>query len=196
MNRTRIVRWLRVLLPLAALAILSTMFLFSRQPGTEPRIPYAEVDAENMARGPRVIAPEYAGVTSDGARISLKAGQATPGNDGSDGNASDLRLDWRRPDGLNADLTAPDAVLTDGLIGLRGGVRMTLSSGWTLETPMMDAATDRSRLAAGDGVDARAPFGSITAENMELLPEGGAAADADEAAVLNFSGDVRLIYQP
>ena len=61
---------------------------------------------------------------------------------------------------------------------------------------MMDAATDRSRLAAGDGVDARAPFGRITAENMELLPEGGAAADTDEAAVLNFSGDVRLIYQP
>ncbi|MFD2813479.1 hypothetical protein ACFSYD_00970 [Paracoccus aerius] len=30
MNRTRVVRWLRVLLPLAALAMLSTLFLFSR----------------------------------------------------------------------------------------------------------------------------------------------------------------------
>lgn len=198
MNRTRIVRWLRVLLPLIALAMLSTMFLFSRQPGSESQIPYTEVDAAQMAREPRVVAPNFAGVTGDGAELSLQARQAVPASTDDPGSADDLRLDWRRPDGLSADLTAPDAGISDGVIALSGGVRMSTSSGWTLEAPQIDAATDRSRLAAEGGVTATAPFGRITAQQMELAPQAGGAGEGQEggSAVLNFSGDVRLIYQP
>ena len=83
MNRTRVVRWLRVLLPLLALAMLSVMFLFSREGGDgRSQIPYAEVDAEAMARDPRVVAPEYAGVTADGARLTLRATEAATGRSG------------------------------------------------------------------------------------------------------------------
>lgn len=207
MDRTRIVRWLRVLLPLIALAMLSTMFLISRKPGSEPQIPYTQVDAEQMAREPRVVAPNYAGVTSDGAELSLRADSATPASgEGQPGQVAGLRLDWRRPDGLSADLTAPDAGLTDGTIALRGGVSMSTSTGWQLRAPQIDAATDRSRIAAGQGVEADAPFGRITADEMELVTSPKAAATDDGAApqgqptatgsVLNFSGGVRLIYQP
>lgn len=189
MNRTRIVRWLRVLLPLLALAMLSTLFLFSRGGDGESRIPYADVDAEAMARDPRLVAPEYAGVTDDGARLTLRASEAAP--DGEGGSARDLRLDWQRPDGLRADLVAPQAGLADGAIRLEGGVRMTTSSGWTLEADSAEAATDRSRIAARDGVRAQGPFGSLTAMRMELVPDSGG-----EASILNLSGDVRLIYRP
>lgn len=189
--RTRVVRWLRVLLPLAALAILSTLFLFSRKGGEESQIPYAEVDARQMAQEPRVIAPEYAGVTDDGAELSLGARQAAPSDGG--GAAQELRLDWRRADGLSADLTAPEAGVADGSIGLRGGVRMTTSSGWRMDAPSIDAATDRSRIIAREGVEAKAPFGDIRADRMDLAPMG---EDGTGEAVLNFSGSVRLIYQP
>ncbi|WP_374298899.1 hypothetical protein [Paracoccus sp. (in: a-proteobacteria)] len=190
MNRTRVVRWLRVLLPLLALAMLSVLFLFSRTGDTESRIPYAEVDAEAMARDPRVVAPEYAGVTEDGASLTLRATEAAPGNGGS-GSARDLRLDWLRPDGLRADLTAPQAGLAEGAIRLDGGVRMTTSTGWTLDAQSVEAATDRSRIAAGDGVEAEAPFGALSAQRMELAP-----AEEGDSSILNFSGDVRLIYKP
>ena len=189
MNRTRTVRWLRVLLPLLALAMLSTLFLFSRGSDGESQIPYADVDAEAMAREPRVVAPEYAGVTDDGAALTLRATQASPGQGG--GRAQDLRLDWQRPDGLRADLSAPQAGVADGAIRLDGGVRMTTSSGWTLDAQSVEAATDRSRIAARNGVKAEAPFGSLTAQRMELAP-----ADGQDASVLSFSGDVRLIYRP
>lgn len=204
MNRTRIVRWLRVILPLIALVMLSTMFLFSRRPATEPQIPYTNVDAEQMAREPRVVAPEYAGVTSDGAELSLRASEAAPPGAARPGRVGDLQLAWRRPDGLSADLSAPDGGLSDGLIALHGGVRMSTSSGWTLEAQRIEAATDRSRLTAGEGITANAPFGMITAAEMELVPSdagtdgtaGDPAAPHGGAAVLNFSGGVRLIYQP
>lgn len=193
MTRTRIVRWLRVLLPLIALAILSTMFLFSKKPDAEPDIPYAQVDAEQMAREPRIVAPHYSGVTDDGAELSLSAAEAAPGqSDG--GQARDLRLDWRGQDGLTAELTAPAGAVDQGLIALSGGVRMKTSSGWSLDAPQIEAATDRSHLAAREGVAAQAPFGQITAGTMEMQP----AEDGKEGAsnVLNFTGGVRLIYQP
>lgn len=189
MTRTRIVRWLRVLLPLLALAMLSVLFLFSRGDDGESRIPYAEVDARSMARDPRLVAPEYAGVTDDGAQLTLRASEAAPGGEG--GTARNVRLDWQRPDGLRADLTAPRAGLAGGEIRLDGGVRITTSSGWVVDAARVDAATDRSRIAAGDGVAATAPFGALSARRMELAPAPGA-----DASILNFSGDVRLIYRP
>lgn len=193
MGRTRIVRWLRVLLPLAALAILSTLFLFSRHPEVDPRIPYAQVDAEQMARERRMVSPEYSGVTDDGAELSLRASEAAPATGNGSGSAREVRLDWRRGGTLSADLTAPEAGMDDGVIGLRGGVRMTTSSGWRLDAPSLDVATDRSRISAAEGVEAEAPFGSIRADRMDLQPRG---ATGDGEAVLNFSGSVRLIYQP
>ena len=142
-----------------------------------------------MARDPRLVAPEYAGVTDDGAQLTLRATEAAPGQGG--GSARDLRLDWQRPDGLRADVTAPQGGLADGTIRLDGGVRITTSTGWVLDAQSVEAATDRSRIAAQEGIEAEAPFGTLSAQRMELAPGGGG-----DASILNFSGDVRLIYQP
>ena len=210
MSRTRIVRWLRVLLPLVALAMLSTMFLFSRRSDTESRIPYAEVEAEAAAREGRIVAPDYSAVTPDGARLSRRAAQATPAAGG--GAAGDLQLDWQRPGeaaegGLSARLTAPQGGLAEGQVRLEGGVRMTTSSGWQLDAARIEASLDASVITATQGIEALAPFGRITAGQMRLaprpaeaVPEGATAPASDEApapgSILNFSDGVRLIYQP
>lgn len=191
-RRSVIVAWLRVLLPLAALAVLSTLFLLSRKPDPEAAIPYARVDAEALARQPRITAPSFAGVTPDGAALTLTADSATPAGGGA-GSASALRLGWRGADGLTAELTAPHAEIGEGAIHLDGGVQVSTSSGWSLAAPRVEAATDRSRVAATGGIEARAPFGEITAETATLERPGGAEA-ADH--VLNFAGGVRLLYRP
>lgn len=167
------------------------MFLFSTKPDTEPEIPYAEVDAERMAREPRMVAPEYSGVTDDGAELSLRADDASP-KEGEGGTVSQLQLDWKRADGLTAQLRAPSGGLNDGEIQLQGGVSMSTSTGWTLNAARIDAATDRSRLVASEGVDAIAPFGNITAGRMELRADTARQG----ASVLDFTDGVRLIYQP
>lgn len=190
MSRTRIVRWLRVLLPLVALAILSTLFLLSKEPGEDPSIPYADVDAADMVADPRMTAPEYAGVTADGAAITLRA-DALRGDAEGQGSAEALRMTWRAEGGLAADMTAPDASVDDGTIHLKGGVRMTTSSGWAVTTPAIDSATDRARIVAPGDVRAFAPFGELTAGAMELSRD-----DANGDHLLNFTNGVRLIYQP
>lgn len=196
-SRTRVVRWLRVLLPLIALAILSTMFLFSREPTGEPQIPYADVDAEDMARDPRMVAPEYAGVTKDGAQLTLVAKEARPGEDEGDVALRTFRLDWRATDGQSAEITAPEGSVADGRIQLSGGVLMTTSAGWTITAPQIDASIDRSDMMAEEGILAHAPFGDLTAGVAQLhLPDDVQGADGNGSAKLDFSGGVRLIYQP
>lgn len=195
MNRTRIVRWLRVLLPLVALVMLSTMFLLSRQSDTESRIPYAEVDAKAAAQDGRIVGPEYMGVTGDGVQMSLRASSATPDGGSDGGDAIDLRLDWQRPDGVIADIIAPKGGTRDGVVSLEGGVVMSTSTGWQVRTQQIDAQTDESVITADQGIQADAPFGTLRADRMRLAPDEGGEA-GDKPAILNFSGGVRLIYQP
>ena len=75
-RHSRVVGWLKVALPLAALAILSTLFLLSDRIDPEDALPYAEVDVEDLAREPRMTAPTYAGMTTDGAALTLTATEA------------------------------------------------------------------------------------------------------------------------
>ena len=192
-RRSLIVAWLRVLLPLAALVVLSMLFLLSRKPDTGPSLPYAKVDAESLAGQPRITAPTYAGVTPDGSRLMLTADSATPAGKAG-GTASGLRLAWQGAEGLRADLAAPQAELDGGMIRLDGGVEIATSTGWRLDAPRVDAATDRSRIMAKGGVVASAPFGRITADlaTLERVPDDAAPAHH----LLNFTGAVRLLYQP
>ncbi len=54
-------------MPLAALAILSTLFLVARTIDPSDAIKFTDLDVEDRLRDPRMTAPTYAGVTSDGA---------------------------------------------------------------------------------------------------------------------------------
>ena len=192
MGRTRIVRWLRVILPLLALAMLSTLFLLSRKPGNEPALPYTEIKPGEMTSGQRMTAPEFSGVTADGAAITLRAADAVPGGERDPGtNAQALRMTWRTRDGLAADLAAQNATVSDGHINLSGGVRMTTSSGWIMTSPEFRADTGQDMIEAPGAVNALAPFGTLSAGAMVLQRSQGT-----DHNVLNFTGGVRLLYQP
>lgn len=188
MDHTRVIRWLRVLLPLAALAILSGLFLLGRSPDPERAIPYADGAAGDRTARPGMTAPDYAGVTAGGATLTLRAARADPAGDS--GSASQVMLDWRAPDGLAASVTAGAATLDTGRIALAQGVRATLSSGWVLTAPAMTADTATDRLSAPAQVAALAPFGRLTAGGMVLSRGPGGAH------VLELNGGVRLLYQP
>lgn len=96
---SRLVSWLKVVLPLAALAILSTLFLVARTINPDDAIPYADVDVADRVREPRITAPTWAGITSDGAALSVEAAAARPGQSpGEEGRAAALRARIDTPD--------------------------------------------------------------------------------------------------
>lgn len=189
MLRTSIVRLLRVILPLAALALLSVLFLLARKPDPQPAIPYARGGTEASARAPGIGTPEFTTVTDEGGQVTLRAARAVPGGDDS-GTAQQVTLDWRFRDGLLLLVTAPGARLQDDRLTLEGGVRMTLSSGWEMTAPEMQADLGADVLGAPRSVAVEAPFGELQAGAMRLGPDKG------RGRVLELNGGVRLLYRP
>lgn len=191
-TRSCIVAWLRVLLPLTALAILSVLFLLGRKPDPEASIPYADVDPRELAERQAVTSPTYAGVTRDGAQLSISANEARPGGEKGEGLAQAVRMTLRAQDGRAADVSAGAASLQGQQVRLGEGVRMTTADGWVLTAPELLASTAEGTLVSEDEVNVRAPFGELTAGRMELRPSGQGSGDH----VLDLSGGVRLIYRP
>lgn len=192
---SRLVAWLKILLPLAALAILSTLFLFSRSIDPGDAIPYAEVDVEQLAREPRVGAPEFSGVTEDGAAVIVRADAARPDPaDSSRVSATGLFARMEAEGGLVTDLTAAQGRIDPGasLLTLEGGVRIITSTGYAMETEGLTATLDRTHVESAAAVRAQAPYGVLTAGGMVLDHRGEGAG----GHVLLFKDGVKLIYDP
>jgi lipopolysaccharide export system protein LptC len=193
-RHTRVVGWLKVVFPLTALAILSTLFLVARRIDPEAALPYAEVDVEDLAREPRMTSPTYAGTTVDGASITLSAEEARPATEGASAQAAGLRLDLATPDGGTTELVAAEARMDDTAqeLVLSGEVTVTTSSGYRLTTAEMAAKLDRTGLESRSPVVAQGPAGEITADGMVLSQDTRTPGEY----VLVFKGGVRLVYQP
>ena len=193
---SRLVFWLKILLPMAALAILSTLFMVSRGVSPEDAIPYASTDITDRVKEPRLTNAVFAGMTADGAALTLKTAEAKPGAPGSDnaGVASDLSGLLETPDGARTNLTAKAANLDQvaRLMILSGGVVVSNSTGYRIEMPGLAVSLDKTGLDSTGAVKAMGPVGQITAASMHLGP----AEPGKPAYLLVFKGDVRLLYQP
>ncbi len=190
---SRMVALLKVVLPLAALAVLSTLFLVSQGVDPQNAIPYADDDVADRVRAPRLTDAAYAGVTQDGAALTMQAADARPGIEGSTnaGQATKVTGRLATPDGGATDMVAGQAQLdaAAGRVVLSGGVVLTSSTGYRIETPGLRVATDRSALDSDGAVSATGPIGTLNAGALHIGLEGA-------AYVVVFKGGVKLIYLP
>ncbi|MFZ1468984.1 MAG: LPS export ABC transporter periplasmic protein LptC [Paracoccaceae bacterium] len=191
---SRMVGWLKVALPLIALAILSTLFLLADRIDPTAAIPYAKVDVKDLVRDPRMTGPTYAGTTSDGAGITLTATEARPGTDDQNASATSLTALLETPDGQRIDIAASQAVFDSSgkELSLSDGVSLTTASGYRVDTDGLTARLDQTRVQSTAPVQVTAPFGDLSADAFTLTQD---AADPS-AYLLVFNGGVKLIYQP
>ena len=183
---SRFVALAKVLLPLAALMILSVLFLFARRTEPEAEIPYVEALAEE----PRIVGPSYAGVAENGAVIALKAREIRPLGDGVY-TATGLRGDVTMADGRRVELQAGGAEFDEpGQVArLTGLSRVVTSDGYRIETRGGEADLSAGVITVPGALEVRAPFGALTAGGLRL-------EDAESGAGLVFTGGVRLLYDP
>ena len=188
---SRFVGLAKFVLPLAALGLLSTLFLFGRD--TEaPAIPMSEV--EQIAREPRIAQPAFSGVADDGSILSLSAGAIRPLAGRPDAFAVTrprARID--ATDGNTIDVTAGTGQF-DGrarTAALDGDVRMTTSSGYVATMPGLTVEVDSGRLESAGALRVDTPFGQLTAGRMVV--DGGAEG---AGARLLFTDGVHLLYRP
>ncbi len=193
-RHSMLVTWAKTLLPLAALVLLSLVFLVGHrvEPGTV--IPYSDVDIEELAREPQVVAPEYSGVTKEGAALSVRGSRAIlQPSDGAGSSVEQLVAKLQARSGLVVDLNAaagqirPDA----NLIELRDGVAIQTSTNYRMQSDLIEMRTDRTKIVSPGAVHGEAPMGVLDAGAMELSqPEPGGPNN------LLFTKGVKLVYQP
>lgn len=191
---SRFVAAAKLILPLTSVAVLATLFLFTRGKEFESSIPYARVDIETLAREQRIDGPAFSTVTKDGVEISLSASKIAPDLSNREVVTSKTIVGLISfPDETNVAMTSQTAVI-DGpsrIAELAGGVELISSNGYHVSTERIAAFLDASKIESAGEVTATGPFGDFSAGRVEL-----SRALDDEAYQLVFKDGVKLIYLP
>ena len=184
------VGWMKVLLPLAALALLSTIFLLARGSNNVQSIPYADLAA--IAREQGMTNPNLSGVTDDGSAVSITAAALRPSTaDAFSIIAPVLVLD--AVDGSRIEISAGEGAI-DGRqkrMTLTGLVRLGTSSGYMMETTGIEADLASGVLSSLGPLEVQAPFGTLTAGKVVVMtsPDG-------LGQQMVFNDGVHLLYDP
>lgn len=191
---SRIVGGLRIALPLAALGVLSTLFLFSRDIDPSRALPFAAVDAEDLARDPRITAPRFSGVTDDGSAVTLTAGSVRIAS----GTDETIRAEavtalLEAPDGGQSRIVADSARIDRAAdrLDLAGDVRI-VTAGYRIHSEALVLRLDQSWAHSPGTVRAEGPAGRLEAGRLTILRPPG----ADTGTQLRFAGGVRMVYHP
>jgi lipopolysaccharide export system protein LptC len=191
---SRWVVWLKIILPIVGLVLLSLLFLIARPAiDAQSAIPYAKVEIDEVVADQRISAPTYSGVTANGDAIEFSAKRAAPSPDQADSITSEgisARIDLKS--GATILLTAPK-VSANGpaqTARLSGGVEVNASFGVIARTSAITMSFEKATLLTDGPVEAGTSLGQITAGRMSLIQKNRGAH------VLVFQNGVRVIYQP
>ncbi|WP_278922263.1 LPS export ABC transporter periplasmic protein LptC [Pseudophaeobacter profundi] len=189
---SRTVSYLKVLLPLAALALLSTLFMISRGVETEAVIPFADREIEERLRGQQVTAPFFSGSTAQGDEIQVTATVARAKAD-EPVIASGLEAEIRMVAGGRLTLSSDRGTVhpDQDLARFIGNVELTTADGMVVTTEALKTQLSRVQAESPGAIRATSALGDLTAGHMEITSEtvGGPVH-------LLFTKGVKLVYAP
>ncbi len=190
---SRMVALLKVLLPLAALGILSTLFLLSRSVVPTATIPFSERDVAERVESRQITRPYFSGTTTDGGDIVVRAELLHPGGPDEPSEAEGVSGRIVMADGVRLQLEADRVSVSPGQDRARfaGNVKIVSSTGIRVWTEQLDARID---IVAGETpgpVRATGPMGDLEAGKMEY-----AAKKRGDPLHMLFKNGVKLIYDP
>lgn len=190
---SRLVAWLKILLPVAALGVLSTLFLLSRNIDPVTTIPFTTIDLKERAKDQRITAPKFSGATEKGDLIAFQADSALPDpNQPSRAQATVLSAKIDLKTGSTIEFRANGGTIdqkTDRAT-LSGDVVVHSSTGYTVKTDRLIAGMRAIYAETPGPITGTGPVGRFSAGRMVLSrPEGS------ENVQLLFTNGVKLIYE-
>lgn len=191
---SRLVNWAKIILPLVALSLLSTLFLLSKRVDVSDPIRYSEVDLTQRAHDQGATNPSFAGVTTGGEQVSFRAATVRPDPEDSEHmlaeNASATVL-LNGGGAVDITSTRGEANQSQMAARLEGDVNVTTTTGYDIRTDAIDARFDTLFAETLGPVTGTGPPGTLNAGRMILTtdPETG-------DATLRFTDGVKLLYRP
>ena len=187
-----LVAWLKTLLPIVALGLLSTIFLFSGRVDVTQSLPYTEHNIAEIVREQRITRPYFTGIASNGTEIALSAAYASPQIE----NAhileiTDLSVVLRSTSDRMVQVTAGRGALDSATqtAQISTNVHIAALPDFWVRTEALDMNLNQGVISAEGGFQGVTALGAITAGEMHLQ------MTADDQQIV-FLNDVRLVYSP
>ena len=191
---SRLVAWMKIILPLAALGILSTLFLFSDTFDPSEPLPVVGIDLQQRAQDQGATNATFAGVTRTGHEVIVKTEKSRPSaQDRRLFLAEDVSARFRLTTGAEVNITSLHAEMNQhrNSASLSGDVLLVTTTGYEIVTEHLVTQFDTLYAESPGPIQGTAPAGDLTAGRMVLQDSGEA-----DAAHLLFTNGVKLIYQP
>ena len=188
----RMVVFLKVILPLIALGLLSTLFLMSDRIEPGSTIPFAEGEITDRISGQQITRPFFSGMTETGDLVRVRAAELTQVGE-SKNRAETLSARISLVGGGEVVLVSDEGLfhLDEDIADLTGNVLIDDATGYRMRTDALTSRLSILDLFAPGEVRATGPAGDLTAGSMKL------SRDPDGRAIhLLFTDGVKLIYDP
>ena len=189
---SKAVVWVKIILPLIAIALLSSIFLLSGAPDPDAALPYAEVDIDQIAREQRVSEPRFAGIIGDGQEIVLTAEAVSADASQTDqihAQSINGRMDLSLTEFLTIQAEFGDIDMAAQMATFTEDVVLQTSMGYRLQSDVLVMALDVMNMRSPTQVHVTGPGIDVTADTMEM-------AGPDGETILRFNGSVRVLYDP
>lgn len=191
---SRIVAWMKIILPLAALGILSTLFLISNNFDPNEALPMVDIDLQQRAKDQGATNATFAGVTSSGDEVIVQTVHSRPSPEDSQlFLAEDVTADFLLSSGAKVNITSDRGEMNqyNQTASLAGNVHIETTTGYVMETELLKARFDDLYAESPGPVEGTAPAGDLSAGRMVLENN----AETGNAHLL-FTDGVKLIYHP
>jgi lipopolysaccharide export system protein LptC len=192
--RARAINWLKILLPLAALGLLSTLFLLSRTIDPTRPIPADRGDLESRTGSQQINQPTFAGTTEEGHLVAFVANSARVDPEQPErvlANSMTAQIDMIEGGQINITSLLGTVSDADGLAILEGDVVLTSSTGYRIVTDLLTTSMREIAAESEGPITGTGPPGRLDAGKMTMT------SDRETGDVhLFFTNGVKLIYDP
>ncbi|SLN30121.1 hypothetical protein ROA7450_01303 [Roseovarius albus] len=191
---SQFVAWMKIVLPLIALGMLSTLFLLSETIDPTKTIPFTKIDLKQRAQDAGATNPSFSGLMNAGHEMAVQAVTAIPDKEDSQKiNATTVTAQIKMTSGELIDIVSDEGDLhqANDTATLIGNVNITTADGYHVVTDWLNARTDVLYADTPGTVTSTGPLGDLEAGRMVLT------SDPDTGdAHLHFTDGVTVVYQP
>ena len=184
--------WVKTLLPIAALGMLSTIFLFSGKVDVTQSLPYAKFNIAEIIREQRITKPYFSGVSNNGTEIILSAAYASSDIKNVDIlTITQLSVILTSQNAKTIRITAGRGTLNSALqeIVISEDVHLTAALGFWLKTNNLTVDLKQGVVTAHNVFQGLTGLGTIDAEKVVVQ------MIAEDQQII-FTNSVHLIHYP
>ena len=191
---SRAVAFLKIVLPLIALGLLSTLFLISRAVKPANTIPFAEAEVQDRLTNQQVTGPYFSGTSQAGDEIVFTAERLqTPSGQVGANTAEDVMVSVDFADGANMMVEADVAKIDMAydISSLTGNVQVVSSHGLRVLSDRLLITLSRVDITSPGKVRGETNHGTIDAGAMHVV-----ASEGSSEAQWRFTKGVKMLYHP